>query len=171
MVAIISLAYTITPKTYAGSYAKAASAMKWALNIANDNSYTYGYGKGKCPICYGYKDKDLKQFVCTKFITAAYAHGAKDSEMQKWCKKGSKPKVKDLKKAMKKSKRWKYLGKPKCKNMVGGEVVFYGNSHVEMYFGNNSTIGAHGKDGYSKKNSISVRKMKSGYTEVYKYVG
>lgn len=80
----------------------AANAVKWAIDIANDDSFNYGQkgsnGPGYanrcgCYFC-GTNDKKVKlsgderyykTWPCMPFITAAYAHGAGDPEVLKTC--------------------------------------------------------------------------------------
>lgn len=142
-------------------------ALKWAKTIADDNSYYYSSGYGKCHTCSGGR----KAYVCTTFVKAAYAHGAGDAEMLKWCKNGSYGYVRDLHTAMKRSKNWKSLGVISQKNMQPGDVLVYGNKHVEIYYGGGKQIGAH-NSGLSKANQISVRNnYTSGLTDVMRYTG
>ena len=80
----------------------AMNAVNWAIDIANDDSFNYGQkgsnGPGYanrcgCYFC-GTNDKKVKlsgderyykTWPCMPFITAAYAHGAKDPEVLKTC--------------------------------------------------------------------------------------
>lgn len=76
---------------------RAMDAVNWAIQIANDNSFTYGKkpetSKVGCYFC-GTNQKRKpkgyeKTYVCMTFVHAAYAHGAGDPEMLKDCKSGS----------------------------------------------------------------------------------
>ena len=158
---------------YIGGGAGAASgtgitgALKWAKTTADDNSYYYSSGYGKCHTCSGGK----KAYVCTTFVKAAFAHGAGDAEMLKWCKNGSYGLVRDLHTAMKRSRNWKSLGVIPQKNMQPGDVLVYGNRHVEIYYGGGKQVGAH-NSGLSKADQISVRNnYTSGLTDVMRYTG
>lgn len=74
----------------------ANAAVAWAVKIANDNSFAYGYKPATAkPGCYfcgtnqrnkpsGYE----KTYVCMTFVHAAYAHGAEDPEMLADCQAG-----------------------------------------------------------------------------------
>ena len=80
----------------------AMNAVNWAIDIANDDSFNYGQkgsnGPGYanrcgCYFC-GTNDRKVKlsgderyykTWPCMPFITAAYAHGAKDPEVLKTC--------------------------------------------------------------------------------------
>ena len=76
--------------------------MEWALKIANDDSFNYGVrhtygGYASAPGCYfcgtndgkvrrsGGDTRYYKTYVCMTFVTAAYAHGAKDPDALKIC--------------------------------------------------------------------------------------
>ena len=82
------------------------AAVEWAIKIANDDSFNYGI-KGThgdpgyanrcgCYFC-GTNDKKVqlsgderyyKTYVCMTFVTAAYAHGAKDPTALEICQRG-----------------------------------------------------------------------------------
>ena len=82
------------------------AAVDWAIQIANDDSFNYGI-KGThgdpgyanrcgCYFC-GTNDKKVqlsgderyyKTYVCMTFVTAAYAHGAKDPTALEICQRG-----------------------------------------------------------------------------------
>ncbi len=72
------------------------AAIAWAVDIANDDSFTYGKKPETSNIgCYfcgtnqTHKPKGYeKTYVCMTFITAAYAHGAEDPEMLALCRGG-----------------------------------------------------------------------------------
>lgn len=80
----------------------AENAVKWAIDIANDDSFNYGQkgsnGPGYANRCGCYfcgtndkkvklsgDDRYYKTWPCMPFITAAYAHGAGDPEVLKTC--------------------------------------------------------------------------------------
>ena len=76
---------------------KPQQAVKWAIEIANNDEFTYGEkpmtSKVGCYFC-GTNQKRKpegyeKTYVCMTFVTAAYAHGAGDPEILKECNKGN----------------------------------------------------------------------------------
>ena len=95
---------------------KKRMAVNWACSVANDNSFAYGTGQrahrsgcyfcqtntgnrrwkkersGEPHIVYDSNGKPHtyeKTYCCNTFITAAYAHGAKDAKAYDWCHAGS----------------------------------------------------------------------------------
>ena len=77
----------------------AAAAVAWAIDIANDDSFTYGNKPAANALgCYfcgtnrrnkpkGYE----KTYVCLTFVGAAYAHGAEDPEIYYACSHNKMP--------------------------------------------------------------------------------
>lgn len=137
-------------------------AIAWAEKIANDNAYVYG--GSRCYTCSG----GTKEYVCATFVKAAYAHGAGDKEMLKWCKSGRNGMVADLHAAMKASENWKSLGRIPMSKMQPGDVIVYGVQHVELYYGKGKKIGAHNSR-LPAAEQISVNSVYSGWTDVMRY--
>ena len=93
--------FVVTEEPLSSSEA-AENAVKWAIDIANDDSFNYGKkgsnGPGYANRCGCYfcgtndkkvklsgDDRYYKTWPCMPFITAAYAHGAGDPEVLKTC--------------------------------------------------------------------------------------
>ncbi|MBQ9014736.1 MAG: C40 family peptidase [Firmicutes bacterium] len=160
----------------------AKNAIKWAKEIANDDSFAYGTGSrshhGGCYFCgtnvTGVKkaakgSKWEKTYCCNPFIFAAYAHGAKDPAILKACKKG--------KSGGMEPKDWTQYGcfatVGKCKNvayskLLPGDVILSNKTqsgqwhHVIMYIGDNRYVEA-GWEGWGS-NTIGIRSdMKTTY--------
>jgi len=152
--------------TSASASKGAKGALAWAKKIANDNSYVYG--GSTCPQC---NKNAHKEYVCTTFVKAAFAHGAGDSEMKKWCKGAKYGWVSDLEAAMEKSKNWAYIGKFNKKKLKAGDVVFRGTGHVVIYYGNGKVVHASDKKA-NRKNDILIDNWYAGnWTSIYRYVG
>lgn len=155
----------------------AMAAVEWAVNIANDNSFTYGVGKAAHrPGCYfcgtqkwkkgkyvkNWSAKWEKTYCCNPFIYAAYAHGAKDPATLASCKKGGCGGMKPS--------DWTSLGSFEyvgpCKSvpfsdLKPGDIILSNRNengwihHVWMYIGNNQSVEAAG--GGWDAGSIEVR--------------
>lgn len=138
--------------------------LEWGKRICDDQNYTYG--GYRCHTCHS---NVSKEYVCTTFVRACYAHGAGDSEMLDWCKNAKYGMVADLHSHMKKSSRWKSMGKISQSQMQPGDVIVYGRQHVEIYYGNGKRMGSHGHKG--GPDDISITSMYSGWTDVMRYVG
>lgn len=179
----------------------ARNAVKWAKKIANDNSFAYGTGsrshRGGCYFCgtntgpnlkkkeksgekhyvkdsNGVKHTYEKTYCCNPFIFAAYAHGAKDPEILKACKKG--------KCGGMETRDWTKYGcfavVGKCKKVpyskiLPGDVIISDKNvnhhyhHVIMDMGNNQYVEA-GWEGWGSS-TIAVRSgAKSNYEKHYK---
>lgn len=148
-------------------------ACNFALSVALDNRFSYGSGqrahRSGCYFCQTnvgkvkknkehrgepHKVKDShgnyhtyeRTYCCNTFVTAAYAHGAKDDAILKICKKGSccgmEPKDWMV------SKHFKKLGK--CKDVPYGDLkwgdVILTDDHVWMYIGGGRIIEAAGNN-------------------------
>ena len=161
----------------------AKNAIKWAKQIANDDSFTYGKGSrshhGGCYYCgtnvNGPKkakkgSKWEKTYCCNPFIFAAYAHGAKDPAILKACKRGECGGMTP--------KDWIKYGcfakVGQCKKvafskLLPGDVILSDKKkkgqwhHVIMYIGDDRYVDA-GWEGWGS-NTIGIR---SGMKETYK---
>ena len=141
-------------------------AVKWALWIANDNSFHYGYTNkhgssdrskwspnahhNGCYFCgtNGGKKGILdykKTYCCNPFVGAAYAHGACDTKAASLCShKGSWDFGTGVG-SYHQSDRFKKLGHPKKSKLLPGDVLC-SNTHVAMYVGNGQIAEAGGGD-------------------------
>lgn len=183
----------------------AIRAVNWAVSVSKDNRFTYGSGqrahRSGCYFCQtntgprkkkkekpgephyvkdskGNKHTYEMTYCCNPFITAAYAHGAKDKVIHDICRSGSSCGMDP--KDWTKSKNFKKVGT--CKSvpfskLKMGDVIISNSSkgghfhHVWMYIGANKYVDASG--GTWAANSIAVRhKAKSNYEKYYaKYSG
>lgn len=57
---------------------RAQKAIDWAIDLADNNAFTYGQGTFRCYFC-GTAPK--KMYTCMPYLAAAYAHGAEDPIM------------------------------------------------------------------------------------------
>lgn len=177
-----------TSKTYAGKLPTLklvktnaeviADAIKFALWIAGDNSFHYGYTdkhgskdskKWKpnahhngCYFCGTNTDKGgrskagivdyKKTYCCNPFVTAAWAHGGCVPAALKLCRLGSSWTF-SKGKGYDASKLFDNLGKPAKKNLKKGYVLC-SDTHVALYIGDGKIVeAAHGDD--NKKHSES----------------
>lgn len=149
----------------------ASGALAWAKKIADDDSYAY-YLTSRCPEHHGV----AKYFCCASFVTAAYAHGAGDSKIDKHCESGDSAVVQNMYNNFKKSGMFTDLGAISVSQMQPGDVIIHSGSHgpyshTEIYFGNGKEVGAHGRDGKAIPDQISVRDVVGGVTAVLRYKG
>lgn len=141
-------------------------AIDWAVSIANNNSFTYGSFAGRVAGCYFCKTRHDKHYSCMPFITAAYAHGAKDPDVLALCRKRhsfSTYMDPDWKKLIKKGK---FIRVGRACDLSfsalqpGDILVTYASDdasgHMAMYIGGNDIVEA-GRPG-NGANSISVEK-------------
>lgn len=155
-----------------------ADAIKFALWIAGDNSFHYGYTdkhgskdskKWKpnahhngCYFCGTNTDKGgrskagivdyKKTYCCNPFVTAAWAHGGCVPAALKLCRLGSSWTF-SKGKGYDASKLFDNLGKPAKKNLKKGYVLC-SDTHVALYIGDGKIVeAAHGDD--NKKHSES----------------
>lgn len=164
----LALGITANEARSIGGYASgvgAKGAVAWGKKICDDQNFVYENGWGKCHFCNGTR----KAYVCTTFVKACYAHGAKDPEMQKWCKNNDYGFVDPLHDAMKKSSHWKSVGRISISKMQPGDVIFFGDGHVEMYYGDGKFMGAHHKCA-NRADDISYKGGWNTYTAVMRYV-
>ena len=160
---------------------KPQMAVNWAIDIANDDSFTYG----KKPIanaigCYfcgtnGKKVKRAKKkkmknperyektYVCMTFVGAAYAHGAGDPEILDQCQR-ARMTLYETNDNFKQFSCWMKIGS--CKDLTindlqPGDVIIKwsifndNNGHACMYIGGNDLVEASG--GGWGPNSIAVK--------------
>lgn len=174
-------------------------AVNWACSVANDNSFAYGTGqrahRSGCYFCktntgtrkYNKEKKGephkvnghtyTKTYCCNPFVTAAYAHGAKDAQAYKWCHAGSSWGM--TCKEWKKSPYFSTVGA--CKNvpyskLKAGDVILSNKNtngwrhHVWMYIGHGRFVEASGENW--KASSISVKSgAKGNYAKYQKHSG
>ena len=150
---------------------RAMDAVNWAIQIANDNSFTYGKkpetSKVGCYFC-GTNQKRKpkgyeKTYVCMTFVHAAYAHGAGDPEMLKDCKSGSHC-ISLTDTNFTRYTCWEKIGRCKdlkISDLKPGDVLVMWSSnndstgHMCMYVGGDKLVEATGR-GWTKE-SIAVR--------------
>ena len=173
------------------------AAIAWAVNIANDNSFSYGKKPATSSVgCYfcgtnqrrkprGYE----KTYVCMTFITAAYAHGAEDPEMLAIDRAGSRC-LTTTDTNFSRYSCWKKVGLAKnlsVNDLQPGDVICHysgdnKSGHLSMYIGNNTIVDAEGIRDCWGPNSIAVRPnygsrmlrgaaRHSGKSYVMRYVG
>lgn len=157
-------------------------AVNWAVSISKDNRFTYGSGerahRSGCYFCKtnigprksnkerkgeshyvkdskGHKHTYAKTYCCNTFITAAFAHGAKDKEIYKICHAGSCCGMEP--KDWLRSKNFKKVGT--CKGVAYSKLkmgdVILNPDHVWMYIGKGKLVEASGNDWSTK--SISTK--------------
>lgn len=150
---------------------KPQEALNWAIQIANDNSFSYGKkpatSKVGCYFC-GTNQKRKpkgyeKTYVCMTFVHAAYAHGAGDPELLRECQKGNH--CLELTDAnFTHYSCWKKIGyckDLKVSDLKPGDVICWyaadnSSGHLAMYAGNNNIVDA-GGSGWGA-NTIALRK-------------
>lgn len=150
-------------------------AIDWAVDIAADDSFTYGKkpetSKVGCYFC-GTNQKRKpkgyeKTYVCMTFVTAAYAHGAHDPEVYDVCSSG-RACLSCTDSNFSNFSCWKKVGL--CRNLSvsdlqpGDVIVWYdpknsNDGHMSMYIGDGNICDASG-GGWSAK-SIAVRNGKA----------
>ena len=148
------------------------AAIAWAVNIANDDSFSYGKKPATSSVgCYfcgtnqrrkpkGYE----KTYVCMTFITAAYAHGAEDPEMLAIDRAGSRC-LSTTDTNFSRYSCWKKVGLAKNLSLdslqPGDVIVHYAGDnkggHMSMYIGDNTIVDAEGIRDCWGPNSIAVR--------------
>lgn len=151
----------------------AVAAVAWAIDIANDNSFSYGKKPQTSSIgCYfcGTNQKKKpkgyeKTYVCLTFAAAAYAHGAEDPEVYYACSHAKMP-LYENDNNFKKFSCWTKIGR--CSNLSiddlkPGDLVIQwsdhndNNGHVWMYAGDNNVVDSEGIKDCWGPNSIAVR--------------
>ena len=164
--------FTVTPST------KPQAAVNWAVQIANDNSFSYGAkpktSKVGCYFC-GTTKKNKpkgyeKTYVCLTFVHAAFAHGAGDPELLKECKAG-KHCVSVSDSNFSNYSCWFKVGFTKdltVADLQPGDVICYysstgyTNGHIVLYCGGNNTVDAQGIKDCWGPNSIAVHNNAAG---------
>lgn len=174
-----------------------ADAVKWAVWIAGDNRFHYGYTNKTKTInahhngCYfcgtntnkGKRSKkgivDYKRtYCCNPFVTAAWAHGGCVPTALQLCQKGqswgfSKGTGYD------KSSLFKNLGHPAKSELKSGDVLC-SNTHVALYIGDGKLVEAAGGDDNvknSEKWNKSIRvttltdKRYQRFKRVHRFIG
>ena len=176
-------------------------ACNWAVSVAKDNSFTYGTGdrahRSGCYFCqtntgprkkkkerkgepHIVKDKNgnghtyTKTYCCNTFITAAYAHGAKDPKTLAYCRAGSCFGMTPS--DWQTSPNFKKVGKASAvdfsKLMAGDIIINNGNAggphHVWMYLGKDKYVEA-GSSGWGANSIASKYGAKKKYNGYKKY--
>ena len=157
--------FTVTPS------AKPQQAVNWAVNIANDNTFSYGKkpktSKVGCYFC-GTNQKNKpkgyeKTYVCSTFVHAAFAHGANDPEMLKNCQSG-KYCISQTDSNFKNYSCWFKLGLAKdlkVSDLQPGDVIVYYaannySGHMCIYVGGNTIVDSEGIKDCWGPNSIAT---------------
>ena len=161
------------------------AAVQWGIDIANDNSFTYGTGKRShrygCYFCQtnvgprkNIKGKGKvnghsyeKTYCCNPFVHACYAHGAGDANMLAACQAGKG--IAMTKKSFTRYGHWKSVGKVSKGNLRKGDVLVRSN-HVCMYIGDGQIV--HAAGGGWDAGSIRIQKLGgTNYSFVMRYTG
>ena len=157
------------------------AAVAWAIDIADDDSFTYGKkpetNKIGCYFC-GTNQKNKpkgyeKTYVCLTFVAAAYAHGAEDPEVYYACSHGKMPLYENDRNFTQFS-CWTKIGK--CKNLSisdlePGDVVISWSAHSDnsghtwMYAGGDQIVESTG-GGFTAK-SIALKEGASKRLKSY----
>ncbi len=161
------------------------AAVQWGIDIAADNSFTYGAGQRAhrygCYFCQtnvgprkNLKGKGKvnghsyeKTYCCNPFVHACYAHGAGDPKMLEACRDGHG--IAMTKKSFTRYGHWKSCGKVSKKNLRRGDVLVR-SDHVMMYIGDGQIVQASG--GGWDAGSIQVTNLGGRkYSFVMRYTG
>ena len=161
------------------------AAVQWGIDIAADDSFTYGAGKRAhrygCYFCQtnigprkNIKGKGKvdghsyeKTYCCNPFVHACYAHGAGDPTMLKACQDGHG--IAMTKKSFTRYGHWKSAGKVSKGNLKRGDVLVRSN-HVMMYIGDGKIV--HASGGGWDAGSIQVTDLGGRkYSFVMRYTG
>ncbi len=172
------------------------AAVKWALDIASDNSFHYGKSKWAhhhgCYFCGTNQKKGsakrragasasecAKTYCCNPFVTAAYCHGAGAKEIS--CRSASKRinLANDSNRALHNRKAFVRVSKPKnITDLKPGDILLT-PSHAMLYVGDgNVAHAAHHDNG--RKDSYWNSSIKSGpissvqwkrTSKIYRYIG
>lgn len=181
-----------------GSQAVIDGACAWAVAIANDNSFHYGYTSPDRSIdahhngCYfcgtnkttgGRSKKGVtdyeKTYCCNPFVHAAFAHGGGEPEMLKICKSGTSYDF-TAGRGYDTSPLFKKLGHPPLSELQKGDVICKNGGHVMLYIGDGKVAeAATGDDNIkgSKKWNESIRvstltdSRYKRFERVYRYIG
>ena len=132
--------------------------VKWGEKVAENDKYGYSMscargssGSGKRTMNrYGAtcNDSDSRDYDCASFVGACVAHGYKDEKFQKWCATYNIVGCTDLYNQLL-DRGWKDMGDLKEKKLKRGDILINPSAHVEIYYGDGMTVGAH--DNYDGK--------------------
>lgn len=172
---VLNNMFTVKPSN------KPQLAVAWAKRIAADNTFSYGDKPYTCrPGCYfcgtnkqkkpkGYE----KTYICMTFLGSAYAHGAKDPEILKVCKKG-KLTMYQTNTNFTKFSCWHKIGlcrDLKITDLQPGDIVVRwsddNNGHVWMYIGGNQYVDARSGSNCWGADTIAVRNGATAYLKQY----
>lgn len=141
-------------------------AIKWACDIANDNTHGYTQAKRWGP------DYDCSSFVISALDAGGFA-----------VKAGGATYTGNMGASLKLNG---FFNVTKCVNLatgaglIRGDILLKPYKHTELYIGNNQTAGAHisetggkyGKTGDQTGEEISIQPYRNkGYSEVWRYAG
>lgn len=158
--------YELAKKPYDGEYPSTklnksnaevkADAIRWAVWIAGDNRFHYGYGKeahhNGCHFC-GTEDRLKKgkgildyeyTYCCNPYVGAAWAHGGCIPEALKLCRNCNSWDF-HTGRGYDKSSLFDNLGKPNKASLQEGDVLC-SDTHVALYIGNGKIAEAAGGD-------------------------
>ena len=166
-----------------------ADTIKWAMWIAGDNRFHYGYGQhAHHNGCYFCGTQRLKKnhgivnyeftYCCNPFVGAAWAHGGCVPEALGKCQKCSSYDF-HVGTGYDKSKLFDHVGHPAKKNLKAGDVLCR-DTHVALYIGNGkiaeASSGDDNKPGSVKwDNSIHIKTLTDDnykkFPRVYRFNG
>ena len=157
------------------------AACEWGIGIANDNSFSYGTGKhahsSGCYFCgtnwgpnkYKKAKGYEKTYCCNPFVTACFAHGAKDPALLALCQAGKTLHMN--RKSFEDHGSWEYVGHPSQGSLKRGDVLVASSklgkgsrNHLALYIGSGQIVHAR-KEGWNAP-SIAVTKLGSRYYSV-----
>ena len=158
-------------------------ACDWGVEIAADNSFSYGTGKRAhnfgCYFCgtnvgpnkykKGKSKSYAKTYCCNPFVTACYAHGAQDPGVLSACRAGTG--FGFSAKSFTKYGNWKNIGKPSLSSLQPGDVLLW-SAHMMLYIGDGKIV--HAKTEGWGAGTISTDKASSYYKRtkfVMRYTG
>lgn len=160
-------------------------AVLWGIDIAEDDSFTYGTGKRAhrhgCYFCQtntgprlNKKGSSLedghsyeKTYCCNPFVHACFAHGAGDPNMLAACQKGHGVNMDE--ESYTRYGHWKNMGKLSKSQLKRGDVLVR-SSHVMLYIGDGQIVHA-ASEGWGP-NSITVTALGGrNYSFVMRYTG
>lgn len=171
----ISRRFEVTEEPMDNEAARKA-ACDWGVNIANDNTFTYGTGERAhregCYFCgtntgpnANKKGKSLvkghsytKTYCCNPFVNACYAHGAGDEKLLQNCRNANSIDMSEG--SYTRLGCFRKIGKPSIADLQMGDVLV-ASSHVMLYIGDGQIVHA-GRSGWDA-GSISVAKCSSFY--------
>ena len=155
---------------------RAQKAIDWAVQIADDNRFTYGKGYGgyfNCCVCAGRTSKhEDAQYTCMPFLAAAYAHGPDDPIMMSGGKHVMNLHDGNFKGEL--GKVWEKVGL--CSNLTfddlrpGDVIIKYSgdnsHGHAWMYIGDDQYVDATPKS--NENDDIAVRSGAQRYFNSYR---